>query len=118
MTGLLDKKKKNKIYFILLLEGLLLGLPFTIFGILIPVMSDDLRISASRMGVILSINAFSSFIAVFLAGNLIELFGIKRVIVLSNIFLIIGMLMISFAREISFLQCLLLSQDLVLAVWG
>ncbi len=99
MTELLDKKKKNRIYFISLLEGLLLGLPFTIFGILIPVMSDDLRISASYMGVILSINAFSSFIAVFMAGNLIELFGIKRVVVLSNIFLIIGMAMISFTRE-------------------
>ncbi|MCD4670226.1 MAG: MFS transporter [Actinomycetia bacterium] len=99
MAELLDKKKKNKIYFISLLEGMLLGLPFTIFGILIPVMSDDLMISASYMGVILSINAFSSFIAVFVAGNLIELFGIKKVIVLSNIFLIIGMAMISFARE-------------------
>jgi fucose permease len=91
----LKRIKKNKVYILTLIEGMLLGMPFTIFGILIPVMSSDLELTPSFMGTVLSMNSLSCFIAVVIAGNLIELFGIKRVILLSNFFLMVGMIMIA-----------------------
>lgn len=99
MTEIYNNNIENKIFYLSLFGFILLGLPFTIFGGLIPIISKDLGVSAHFIGLILSLSAFSNFIAVLIAGNLIELFGIRRVLILGTIFEIMGMLMINFARN-------------------
>jgi len=91
--------KNNIIYIVIVSESILISMPFTIFGILVPIISVDLNLSASFMGLVLSVNSLGCFISVLIAGNIIELFGIKRVIVVSNICLILGMAMITFAQN-------------------
>ena len=110
MDEIYDNKIKNEIYYLSALGFMLLSLPFTIFGGLIPIISNDLGVSAHFIGIVLSLSAFSNFIAVIVAGNLIELFGIKKVLIIGIIFEIIGMVMINFTRSsISFAVFYLLS---------
>jgi len=91
--------RSNKIYLLILINGMFLNMPFITFGILIPIMSEELSLSASFMGIVLSMNSLSCFIAVFIAGNLIELFGIKKIIISSNIFLLIGAITITLSKN-------------------
>ena len=98
MDEINDNKIKNKIYYLSIFGFMLLSFPFEMFGGLVPIISKDLNVSTYFIGIILSLSAMTNLVAAIIAGNLIELFGIKKILIVGISFEIIGMTVINFTR--------------------
>ncbi len=94
-----DNKIKNKIYYLSILGFALLSFPNTFFGGLIPVISKYLNTSIYFIGIILAIFGIMNLIGAAIAGNLIELFGIRKVVIIGINFEIISMIALSFVKS-------------------
>lgn len=66
--------KKGSLFWYLGIENFLIGLSASLLGPLLPIISRDLNISFSKMGIILSLNSFGALIFVLAAGSVLEVF--------------------------------------------
>jgi len=69
----------------------------TLIGPLIPIISKDLNVGLDYIGSVLSLSVFGLFITALTTGNLIEVFGYKRIIFLGSLLNIFGCLGLYFS---------------------
>ena len=98
------KPKKNKILVFSFFRLFITGVSCTLIGPLIPIISRDLNVGLDYMGSVLSLSVFGILITSLVTGNLIEVFGYKRIILLGSLLNIFGCLGLCFSyRYIIFL---------------
>jgi len=91
------KPEKNKILVFSFFRLFITGVACTLVGPLIPIISGDLNVGLDYMGSVLSLSVFGLFITALATGNLIEVFGYKRIIFLGSLLNIFGCLGLCFS---------------------
>lgn len=105
------KPEKNKILVFSFFRLFITGVACTLVGPLIPIISRDLNVGLDYMGSVLSLSVFGLFITALATGNLIEVFGYKRIIFLGSLLNIFGCLGLCFSyHHIIFLTAYFLLQ--------
>ncbi len=89
---LMEQKKKNLLFGIVILKTIVTNLFGAITTILILDIADSFGLSTSELGGLLSANYVASVLMPLIAGRLGDLFGKKRVLIVSVIIHIIGIL--------------------------
>jgi len=89
--------KNNKILVFSFFRLFITGVSCTLIGPLIPIISEDLNVGLDYMGSALSLSVFGLFITALTTGNLIEVFGYKRIIFLGSLLNIFGCLGLYFS---------------------
>lgn len=97
----IQTSKKGNLFWYLGIENFLIGLSASLLGPLLPIVSRDLSISFSKMGIILSLNSFGALIFVLAAGSALEIFPnrIKKINELCCILIAVSFGGIYFARN-------------------
>jgi len=91
------KPKKNKILVFSFFRLFVTGVSCTFVGPLIPIISRDLNVGLDYMGSALSLSVLGILITSLVTGNLIEVFGYKRIIFLGSLLNIFGCLGLCFS---------------------
>ena len=76
---------------------LIIGSASYLIGPLIPIISKELNVGLDIIGIAVSISVVSKFIATMTTGNLIEIFGYKKVYFIGIVFSILGIAGMCFA---------------------
>lgn len=90
-------KKKNKVLIFSFFRLFITGVTWTLIGPLIPIISVDLNVGLDSIGIVLSLSVLGLFITSLTTGNLIELFGYKKVIFLGSLICIFSCLGLYFS---------------------
>ena len=93
------KIKKNKILLYAFIQLFIFAISRTIIGPLIPVISSELDIGLDFVGSAIAFSVFALFFASITTGNLIELIGLKQVLVLGIFVNLMGSLLLYFSRS-------------------
>lgn len=72
--------KDNRILIFSFFRLFITGITWALIGPLVPIISKDLNVGLDFIGTALSLSVFGLFITSLTTGNLIELFGFKRII--------------------------------------
>ena len=82
-------------------ELLLISVARYVFGPLLPEISNDLNIGLDVLGAAISLNIFIMLITTLFAGNFIELFGIRRILIAGLLLSVISLFGFFFLRNLS-----------------
>lgn len=86
----MDSNKKT--FSILFSNLIIIGILESIIGPLVPLLAEDLKVDLSFIGLMISIHTTGIFISTIISGNLIQLYGYKKVIVSGLISILAGII--------------------------
>ncbi len=92
------KEKKNLLFPIVLMKGIIGGIFGSLQHVLILSIADSFGLSTGELGGLLGANYVASVVMPLIAGRLGDLFGKKRVVIASIIVSIIGSLVVIFSK--------------------
>ena len=95
------RSKKNTLIIYAFFQFFILASAKNIIGPLIPLIAKELGVGLDFIGSTLSISIFGLILVSLASGNLMELFGIKKVLFIGLIFSFIGTLLLYFSHTFS-----------------
>ncbi|MEN3185073.1 MAG: MFS transporter [Atribacterota bacterium] len=97
----MEKKVRQKLYFLVTVAFYFLALSMVLTGAVLPEWLNRFQISSSEGGQLFSLYYFSYVLVTFSSGILADLVGTKWILVLSQLFLLIGFSTVSLADRFS-----------------
>ena len=99
MDNLRESIKKNKILIYAFFQLFFFAISRTLIGPLIPIISGELDIGLDFIGSAIALSVFALFFALITTGNLIEIIGLKKVLIIGICINLIGSVLIYFSRS-------------------